>query len=576
MLRNLISKWAMNTVLLVLLWSGVPGLCPAPMGIYTCSAQDVKPPASIAEAQGFWDKLRSKLSKNKDTDHAPQSVTERFNGVYELIHRDEIALYDSLSKHGISNWDRYQNIVRVEYSRGKDTVLQNNLNPGIKVFGWHPYWMGSAWQSYQFNLMSYLAWFSYNIDSTGHNDNPDVIAAWENASALVAAAKAKNCKVLLTITNHTPQGNRALLTNTVLQDELIEKLLKFLKIHDADGVDINFELVPQGLQRQMTLFIEKLAAKLKPKYAITLDLPAVGAEYIYELDRLSKSIDLFVMMGYDYYGPHSGTDGPVAPLDGNEQTRSIRSSVGRYLQKGVQRNQLIVAMPYYGAVWNKAFEADVPKFAGHITYRQLKAKYGLEKTNYDTKRWGAFYEITDPTTQLITKCWFDDTLTLRRKYNWVLEEKLAGVGIWALGYDNGYDELWQLIEEKYGADTLVTYKDAYIETKYFQLSRSVVEYRSLLAVAGIFIVAFLLLGLVIALFDWRVRDVFFQNKTLRLLYALAGIAILLFVYAFYLYVTGKPLLERGNLFTLGLGLVGGTCFTLVVIHYFEKNRLNMP
>ncbi len=31
----------------------------------------------------------------------------------------------------------------------------------------------------------------------------------------------------------------------------------------------------------------------------------------------------------------------------------------------------------------------------------------------------------------------------------MIEKKIGGVGIWALGYDNGYTELWELIAEKF-------------------------------------------------------------------------------------------------------------------------------
>ena len=567
MQRNTITHWA-QYALIILCWSGIGGLY-IPVGV----AQSVP---KTEDSPDFWSKLRLALNRKATPPTAQESVTERFEGIYDLIHREEIQLYDSLSKVGVTNWDRYQNIVRVTYDRAKDTSLNNNLNPGIKVFGWHPYWMGSAWESYQFNLMSYVAWFSYNIDSNGQHDNPDVITGWKNAGALVEAAHAKNCKVLLTVSNHTPEGNRALLKSAVLQDQLIAHLLQLLEAGNGDGIDLNFELVPPGLKREMTLFIEKLSAKLKPKYTLSLDLPAVGAERIYELKRLKPSVDWFVMMGYDYYGPHSSSPGPVAPLDSTMGTRSIRASVGRYLENGVPRAQFIVALPYYGAMWNTQPGAEKATFGGHLTYRQVKAQFPTAAFQYDLKRWCAHFKTTNPTDQSVTECWLDDTLTLRRKFDWIIEEKLAGTGIWALGYDNGYPEFWNLIGEKFGADTLVAHHDAYIENKYFNLSRSIVEYRSLLAVAGIFIVVFLMAGMVVALFDWRVRDVFFRNKTLRLLYLLASIAIGLFVHAFYLYVSGKKLLEEGSLLTLGIGLICGICLTLYINYIFEKSRKNMP
>ena len=579
MKQRRIMAWAIY-VLTLLLWGSTTVLR---TGTGYCHAQASEPAAAGAEG-GFWQRLKTALNDQKQPDNTPNSVTERYGTVYDWIHSEEIQLYDSLSKLGVADWDRYQNIVSVRYDRADDTLLSNNLAPNIKVFGWHPYWMGGAYKTYRFNLLSYLAWFSYNIDSTGKNDNPDVIGAWKNAGELVDAAHAHNCKVLITITNHSRAGNTALLESDLLQEALIAHLLDLLKTGNGNGVDVNFEAVPPALKRRMTAFLKKLSEKLKGadnRHMLTVDLPAYDAQNVYELKELDRYVDMFVMTGYDYYGPNSKKDGPVAPLDTEAGgVYSIRHSVDQYLRSGLKREKLILALPYYGAVWTGkpkiAGQADPPlKFKEHITYRALRSKYRLEKPEYDLRQWSGYYEVIRRDSSF-EKCWFDDSLTLGRKYDWILQEKLAGVGIWALGYDYGYPELWNLIAAKYAADTLLVYKDPYLETRYFRLSRSLAEYRSLIAVSGIFIVVFLMVGMVLALFDWRVRDVFFRNKTLRFLYAIGGIAILLCVYAFYLYASDRPLFDGNNLWALGVGLTLGVCLTFYINHRYEKSRKDLP
>lgn len=562
---------------LLLFWMGL-----APVGMDPCCAQTSGQNAG-KEAPGFWEQLKAVLNKKKTAENDPQSVTSRYGRVYDWIHREERQLYDSLSKTGVANWDRRQNIVSVHYDRAKDTSLSNNLAPNIKVFGWHPYWMGTAYESYQFNLLSYLSWFSYNIDSTGHHDNPEVVKMWKAAQPLRKAAHAHRCKVLLTITNHTKAGNAALLKSPQLQDVLIDDLIGLLDETGGDGIDVNFELVPPGLKRNMTAFLQTLSQALKranPAYVLTLDVPAYGWESIYELTELDKYVDFFVMTGYDYYGKNSRRDGPMAPLDA-QNGPSIRNSVQAYLAGGLKRDKLILALPYYGAVWTgqtaHVDQADnTLRFEGYLTYRAMRAKYAKEKPAYDLERWGGHYSVYNRDLNHYEKCWFDDSITLGRKYSWVLQQKLAGVGIWALGYDNGYPELWNLIATKYASDTLLVYKDVYLESKYFRLSKSLMEYRSLMAVSGIFIVLFLMAGLVIAMFDWRVREVFFQNKTLRLLYALSGFAIPLCIYAFYIYIGGHSIPKASNLPALGAGLLLGVCLTLYINHFFEKNRRMLP
>ncbi|MFT4678625.1 MAG: spore germination protein YaaH, partial [Chitinophagales bacterium] len=46
--------------------------------------------------------------------------------------------------------------------------------------------------------------------------------------------------------------------------------------------------------------------------------------------------------------------------------------------------------------------------------------------------------------------------SLSIKYDWIKKNKIGGVGIWALGYDNGYPELWNLLTEKFSQEQNTT------------------------------------------------------------------------------------------------------------------------
>jgi spore germination protein YaaH len=45
--------------------------------------------------------------------------------------------------------------------------------------------------------------------------------------------------------------------------------------------------------------------------------------------------------------------------------------------------------------------------------------------------------------------YFENERSLRAKYELIKANDLAGVGIWALGYDGGYQELWNLLKEQF-------------------------------------------------------------------------------------------------------------------------------
>lgn len=480
-------------VLVLVIWGAMPILCafiPAfrAWDIFvtpTFSQNTEQNPAM--EKPGFWEILRSVLSKKAPESDDTKSVPEQNERVYHSIYSDEIRLYDSISRLGVSDWDRYQNIIT---HKCKQTEL--HLAPNIKVFGWHPYWMGNAYKSYNFKLLSYIAWFSYNVDpKTGSYDNPDVIDAWKQAGDLVNAAHADSCKVLITITIHTLDGNTTFLNNTKSQNNLIDSLI-FLLAGRGDGVDVHFENVLNGLQEEMTVFLTNLSQKLKkanPEYVLIVDLPMYDRNKTYEIQKLDPFVDLFLVTEYGKSRKYR----PIAPLDAAGGPYTIKHYVNQYLQGGLKKEKLLLGLPYYGELWNSqlptpsAWDSTLT-FNRHMTYREIKDRYRLEKPQYNLESWSGYYVRRNPDSGYYEQCWFDDSLTLRRKYDWVLQEKLAGIGIWALGNDNSYTELWGLIDNMFTVNKEVSDLEPSSKSKYYRILKSLTEYRSLIAVAGVFAV----------------------------------------------------------------------------------------
>jgi spore germination protein YaaH len=62
------------------------------------------------------------------------------------------------------------------------------------------------------------------------------------------------------------------------------------------------------------------------------------------------------------------------------------------------------------------------------------------------------YLIVKDSNNLYRQLFFEDKKSLALKYDWIKENQIGGVGIWALGYDNGYSELWDLLTEKFSEE----------------------------------------------------------------------------------------------------------------------------
>jgi len=418
-------------------------------------------------------------------------------------------------------WDSIQ---KVYYVRDKK---YSKIKPEYEVFGWHPSWMGSAWQSYPFELLSTLSYFSYKVDPlTGSYTNPNQMEEWRT-TAMIDSAKLKKTKVLLTVSSHGYKNNTSFLGDQAKWNVLIDSVSTLLLDRDADGVDLNFENLPYLKRGSFNRFVKELRNRLNQKITnktpvISLTLPAVDSREIFDVVDLEKYVDLFVIMGYDYNtGPQ--LQGAVAPLIPYEtENLSLNNTLKFYLNKGIKPSKTVLALPYYGSMWEGNIDEDgstISKFERKVTYREVMSIFNEEfitKNNLspvlEKKSMTNYFNVIYPDNST-KEVWFDDDYTLGKKYDFAIVNQLKGVGIWALGYDNGYNELWDVIESKFATDAIpVIDPVGQIEGYPIRVSQFILQKKNLLLVTSIFFLCAVVIGFVIALSDWKVRDSIVRNQ----------------------------------------------------------------
>lgn len=455
----------------------------------------------------------------------------------------------------------YDSIQNVYYVKNKN---YKTIKKDKEVFGWHPYWMGSKWKNYPFELLSTISYFSYKIDpSTGGYTNPAQIEEW-NTTAMIDSAKAKSTRVLLTVSCHGFENNNEFLENKDRWDVLIETVSELLLKRNADGVDLNFEGISYFKREKLNRFVAHFSNEMSNIYEkegktfyLSMTLPAYNSRDVFEVKELQKYIDLFVIMGYDY---HIGekAQGAVAPLRSVENSLSLSTTVTYYLEQGIQPEKTILALPYYGSLWKGELEQDGSSVYNRstynkpLTYSEIKKKY-IENEDVkinafrDDKSMTNYYSLTfdDNTTQEI---WFDDDYTLSKKYDFALSKKLKGVGIWALGYDNGYTDLWDVIEDKFSTDKKII-KNPIMQAEGYPIrfSKYLLENKNILITTAIFFLLTVVLAFLVLLFDWNVRDSIVKNKLIFLLFT-AVVFVLLIPITMLIYSLLNKLLPEINLF----------------------------
>lgn len=462
---------------------------------------------------GLNEKKGGTLQDTVDTGYAPMEQKNMLNSYGYLY--DTFNGKDQVVTSSNFYWDPEKEVYYI-----KDKKYRSIL-PDKEVFGWHPYWMGNAWKNYPFELLSTLSYFSYKIDpATGSYSNPEQIKDWRN-TALIDSAKLKKTKILLTISSHGRLNNNEFLSDRGKWSVLMDSVTRLIKDRNADGVDINFEQLPYMKRERFSLFVKQFREQLdnqitEKKSIISITLPAVDSREIFDIRELQKYVDLLVIMGYDY-NTGNQVQGAVAPLRSVEgHNISLSNTVEFYLKNGIDPSKTVLALPYYGSMWSGDLKADGEvdsKFERKITYREIMNLFSKKISPSDNsapfldkKSMTNYYNLTYPdnTTKEI---WFDDDYTLGKKFDYAISQELKGVGIWALGYDDGYEEFWDIIDDRFASKEKIITNPITDQSGYaVQFSQYILKKKNIVIAAAIFFFFSVVIGFLITLGDWRVRD----------------------------------------------------------------------
>ena len=334
-----------------------------------------------------------------------------------------------------------------------------------RVFGWHTYWNGSTYSNYQWNLVSDFCYFDYTVDEvTGNNINASFV--W-STSAAVTAAKTNGANIHFCATlfaNHS-----TFLGSSTAMQTFITNTINLLNSRGGKGVNIDFEGMGASNKAAFTAFIQNLSTQLKaanPNYEVSIALYAVDWSGVFDIANLKNYVDLFIIMGYDYYYGGSATAGPESPLY-NFQTSynyTCTKSITYYLKQGVPNAKLLLGLPYYGREWSTTSNA-IPSsttgaYTGTKTFATVKGApgtYSPATSNWEPNSFSSLY--TRYTGTEWRQCWIDEARSMRYKFDIVNQRDIGGIGIWTLGYDDGYQDFWDALKDKFSTCAVVPCSD---------------------------------------------------------------------------------------------------------------------
>lgn len=279
------------------------------------------------------------------------------------------------------------------------------------------------------------------------------------------------------------------LSNPKAQTKAINETANLVKKKGLGGVNVDVEYVGnpgQEKRDQFSSFVNNLTHKMhqdNPNFKVTVSVYAASAKYpkLYDIKKLSEVSDGIFMMAYDFATTGSDTAMPTSPLYGYKEGKywyDVATAVDDFLAK-MPAEKHILGLPWYGYDYPVEQPAVNAKRDQGYSYSYKvwinKYRYVWKQASYRPDSFVQTYKNGTDNTALATgwddagkvgwkaykdgdtwRIYFlEDEKSLSIKYDFSKEKNLGGVGIWALGFDSGKSELWNLLARKFGNDRMV-------------------------------------------------------------------------------------------------------------------------
>jgi spore germination protein YaaH len=329
--------------------------------------------------------------------------------------------------------------------------------PGREVYGFVPYWEMDD------TIVSHLAATratTIALFSVTHTKTGDLAMNQAGARridgpigrSIIADVHAHHRRVDLVYTSFGQKRNHALLGSPQLQQHVIDGLVALRADLGVDGIAVDVEQVEIGDIPAFGGFVQGLRAALvaaDPQATVTVATGAGPAGASMALAATLAGADRIFLMAYDYRTRTSapGATSPLTRRDGD--ARTIPWSLDLYAAAGIPPQRTLLGLPLYGISW----PTDSPELGAPATGA---GEVWIPRRNLATIDDPALTPVVDPLESVgfvavpngstWRAIYWDTPASLAPKVVVAEDHGLAGIGLWALGYDRGIPGYADLID----------------------------------------------------------------------------------------------------------------------------------
>ncbi len=360
--------------------------------------------------------------------------------------------------------DHSKNKVLGEYNYTSTEEPKKKL--GI-VYGFLPYWTVDNYQIHP--SVSHLAFFRLAVNGKGEiinraGDGGYQIYHDQRIQSILDQVNQRKTNFELTIFSAQNEEIKKLINCSLCQENLINEILTLVETDKLDGINLDFEYlgsISPTEREAFTHFVYQLKNELSLKYPRTkLSIDVYGGaarmNNIWDFPKLAKIVDRIIVMGYDYKTRKSSSPGPGAPTLGkNIWGGDIWDDIIS-LTRFVPSEKIVLAVPFYGYIWQTTTNdlntaKTIPDTGRAMTYREAQ-NILADKSKNAQEKWDE-HSLTPYLIYQQDEQWrigfFENERSLNYKIDLIEKLNLGGIAVWALGFEGEYQELWEIINERF-------------------------------------------------------------------------------------------------------------------------------
>jgi len=243
------------------------------------------------------------------------------------------------------------------------------------------------------------------------------------------------------------------------RETFILSVISHVRHHHFDGIDFNY--YPDAESKDaFAQMIEELRQGFDAEARISHRAPlilTVGVnpmveriEAGFDMEKLSRSVDFFNVMTFDYHGSWDNVTGINMPLFDTNDHLSVNTTISYLMnERNVSKSLLVLGFAAYGRGWMVANDTSLANSIGvpalgpsppqPFTNASGVAAYHeicdlIEKSNFEVQR----NELDSTPYALKDGVWYsyDDIKSYDVQLDWLIELDLAGGFVWELAMDD--------------------------------------------------------------------------------------------------------------------------------------------